>query len=520
MKIKLTLILVLLGLTWPCVAQITALQSPAENMSNARVQQALDLRKQGDFNETIKLLTIELRAYPQDLQIKLELAASFYRAGHFSPGSDLFKQLLTNQDLPANIKSNVIHFISQYKAAIASTALLNKRLQALRQSNEPVLVKITTLRVMLQTSPDSLATKRYLIALYLRDNRLTAAKQMLDNIDVKSLSPQQAAQINELTVRLQKTVAASSQLSGKGEFILGHDDNITGSSYNDFYDDDESFSNNETGGIYTQLSGALMYKYAAPNIESGRVLNTTESGLQVNYFQRAFEDDIAKNRDYQIIELAAYMGKLQADNSRIRLPVSIKNIKLNGDSYARFFDGKLLYSWDVDDTRVTLSQKLGYRDYARYNSERENSTLLLTRFALSHTINDRLGFNGSISYELLDTLNEPFRSHDRYTLSGATTYRPSNSLMFSAGIKYQATNYKGVNDQLFFNDCEDAEDCEQLIYDFKRQDDNTSWFLQGNYSLNKHWGLKGRVSRSDRDSNQFRYQYQRNTVSVGLAVKF
>jgi len=522
MKNKLALIFVLAVMTLSLMGRANAAQNSLENLSNPPIQQALNLRQQGNFNGAIKLLRAQLKKNPQDLQVKLELAASYYQSGHFAPGSALFKQLLKGKNTPANIKGNVVNFINQYKNAIANAASLDDRLQALRQSSSPLPVKITKLNTMVATTPNHLASKRYLISLYLSHNRVAVAKQLLDNTDLKALTPQQASKIDELNIRYQKLIKVTSQLTGKGSLLVGHDNNIAGSSNNDFYDDDESYSNEKISGIYTRLSGSVGYRYAAPNIENGMVLNTRETGFQVNYFQRSFQDEIAQNRDYQIIELAAYLGRKQADNSRIRMPLSIKNITLNGEGYARFFEGKLLYSWDASDTRLSLSQKLGYRDYASFNLDRENSTLLATRLGVAHPIGDRLIFNGTISYDLLDTLNEPFRSYDRYTFTGAYSYRHSSRVQFSAGIKYQATNYKGINDLLFFNGCEDEDedDCDEPIYDYKRQDKNTSWYLQGRYQFNEHWGLKGRISRSDRDSNQPLYRYQRNTVSVGLHVKF
>jgi len=522
MKNKLALTLALAVMALSFMGPANAEQHSLENPSSSSVQQALHLRQQGDFNGAIKLLLLQLKKNPQDLQVKLELAASYYQSGHFAPGSVLFKQLLKGKNTPANIKSNVVLFINQYKNAIANAALLDDSLQALRKGSDPLPVKITKLNTILATTPNHLASKRYLISLYLSHNRISLAKQLLDNIDLKALPPQQASKIDELNLRLQQLIRVTSQLTGKGALLVGHDNNIAGSSNNDFYDDDESYSNEKISGIYTRLSGSVGVKYAAPNIENGMVLSTREAGFQLNYFQRSFQDEVAQNRDYQIIELAAYLGKHQADNSRIRMPLSIKNITLNDENYARFFEGKLLYSWDVKGTRFTLSQKLGYRDYASFNPDRENSTLLATRLGLSHAIGDRLTFNGTISFDLLDTLNEPFRSYDRYTFAGAYSYRHSSRVQFTAGVKYQATHYKGINDLLFFNGCEDEDeaDCDEPIYDYKRQDKNTSWYLQSRYQFNEHWGLKGRVSRSDRDSNQPLYRYQRNTVSVGLDVKF
>jgi len=522
MKNKLTLMFAMAVITLLLMGRANAEQHSLESLSNLPIQQALNLRQQGDFNGAIKLLLAQLKKSPQDLQLKLELAASYFQSGHFAPGSALFKQLLKGKNTPANIKSNVVLFINHYKNAIANAASLDERLLALRQGSDPLALKITQLNTMIATAPNHLASKRFLISLYLSHNRITLAKQLLDDIDLKALTPQQASKIDALNKRYQQLVQVTSQLTGRGALLMGHDNNIAGSSNNDFYDDDESYSSDKISGLYTRLSGSVGVRYTAPNLENGMVLSTGETGFQVNYFQRSFQDEVAQSRDYQIIELATYLGKHQADNSRIRMPLSIKNITLNGEGYARFFEGKLLYSWDANDTRFSLSQKMGYRDYASFNSDRENSTLLATRFGLTHTIDDRLTFNGIISYDLLDTLNEPFRSYDRYTFSGAYGYRYSSRVQFGAGIKYQATNYKGVNDLLFFNACEDVDEegCDEPIYDYKRQDKNTSWYLQGRYQLNEHWRLKVKVSRSDRDSNQPLYRYQRNTVSVGLDVKF
>ncbi|OUS06956.1 hypothetical protein A9Q81_01750, partial [Gammaproteobacteria bacterium 42_54_T18] len=82
MKNKLALILVLAVVTLPFMGQANAAQDSAESFSSSGIQQALNLRQQGDFNGAIKLLLIQLKKNPQDLQVKLELAASYYQSGH------------------------------------------------------------------------------------------------------------------------------------------------------------------------------------------------------------------------------------------------------------------------------------------------------------------------------------------------------------------------------------------------------------------------------------------------------
>ena len=81
MKIKLPLFLGLVVLLLPLSGFASATDTNTKNTVSFALKKAQGLRKQGDVNAAITLLAAQLKKHPQDLQVKLALAASYYQVG-------------------------------------------------------------------------------------------------------------------------------------------------------------------------------------------------------------------------------------------------------------------------------------------------------------------------------------------------------------------------------------------------------------------------------------------------------
>ncbi|PCK04935.1 MAG: hypothetical protein COA42_18710 [Alteromonadaceae bacterium] len=511
------------------------------------VDSALELRKQGNFNQSIKQLKIHHQNNPQDIRAMIELAASYYMAHHFSAGSDIFKQVLQSKKTPENIKANVTEFINRYREAIKTQQGLNERLLAIRNSKESVTSKLLQVNELLYSEPEYTPAQTYQIHLYLLDNQLTKAKQLLTEIKMHQVTPEDETRFLQLDKRYRHQSEPRSLVSASGSLFLGYDSNITGDSDSDiidelfkegldeefadefdedaFYDEefDEEFDINEDeeqesatepqGGLFSLLSGRLDYSLSIPQIENGALKNTREYGLHASYSERHFADDIADNRNYQVLGVGGLVGIKYANGSRLLFPVNLKMIRLNNRNYSLLYEGKVAYSFRHKQTAFSLIEKLSYRNYSEFNEERENGLLLETRARLYHPLSSDLTFHFGISIGQLNTLNEDYRSYIRYTLSGSLSYQLTPSMSLTTGGKYLLSEYKGEN-ELFVDEVGDP------IYDFSREDNQMNLYAEGHLTLNPTWGMKVKASHTDRQSNQQRYEYDRSTISVGLTAKY
>ena len=245
------------------------------------------------------------------------------------------------------------------------------------------------------------------------------------------------------------------------------------------------------------------------NIESTYFASVTE---------REYQDNDAQHRNYRVVELGASIARRSNHNSRIALPISIKSIQLNGENYARFYEGSMSYGFNINQNRISLSEKISYRDYQHYNKERENALLVKTSISINRRFNPWFSVDAKMAFTLLDTDNTPYASYDRFKTSLGITYQVSNTLSFGAGNEYQITHY---NDH--FNPGEEAIDAciaADLCYEENREDKFSNYYLDSQLKLSKNWSVKGRLSKSKRKTNHNRHEYSRTTISAGIYVKF
>ncbi len=225
-----------------------------------------------------------------------------------------------------------------------------------------------------------------------------------------------------------------------------------------------------------------------------------------------------------MLEVGTKIARRNNQRNRLSLPVSVKFIQLDGEDYARFYDGKVSYGFNISGNRLTLGQKISYRDYQRFNEGRENALLLKSSLSLIHPISASFSLNAQLAFTLLDTENQLYRSYDRFKTGLGLKYKAHQALNFGIGGLYQTTDYKGTFniESCIEEEEEDEEFCAAVDLDdgMIRQDDYTSIYLNSRLKLNENWSIKGRMSKSKRHSSQDRYEYKRTTFSAGLYMKF
>ncbi len=254
--------------------------------------------------------------------------------------------------------------------------------------------------------------------------------------------------------------------------------------------------------------------YKTPVINDGLLTHSVNSAIFANVTEREYQDGEAQHRNYRVLELGASIARRNNYNTRLALPISIKTIQLNGENYARFYEGSLSYGFNINKNRISLSEKISYRDYRHYNKERENALLVKTSVSISRTLNSSFTATGKMVFSLLETDNTPHTSYDRFKASLGVTYQATNTLSFGVGNEYQVTNY---NDH--FNPSDDCID-NGLCYEVNREDRYSNYYLDSQIKLNKNWSIKGRLSKSNRKTNHEKHKYKRTTFSAGIYMKF
>ena len=281
---------------------------------------------------------------------------------------------------------------------------------------------------------------------------------------------------------------------------------------------DEDNGDSEKSGLFSRINASVKLINSYPVLTDGILTHHIETAVHASVTERQYQDDDAQHRNYRVLELGANIARRSNQKSRLSLPIAVKNIQLDGEDYARFYDGKVTYGFNTNSSRFTLGQKISYRDYQRFNEERNNALLLKSSFSFIHPLSTSFSLNGQLAFSLLDTENELNRSYDRYKTGLGLKYKVNKDLSFDIGSKYQKTDYKGpFSVEACSDDLCGGTDVDDGII---RQDDLTSLYLHSRLKINDNWSVKARISNAKRNSNVDRYDYTRTTFSAGIYVKF
>ncbi|MEH6348268.1 MAG: hypothetical protein V7785_24440, partial [Bermanella sp.] len=170
----------------------------------------------------------------------------------------------------------------------------------------------------------------------------------------------------------------------------------------------------EKSGLFSRINASVKLINSYPVLSDGILTHHIETAVHANFTDRQYQNNEAQHRNYRVLELGAIIARRSNQKSRLSLPIAVKSIQLDGENYARFYDGKITYGFNINRSRFTLGQKVSYRDYQRFNEERENALLLKSSLSFVHSLSTSFSLNGQLSFSLLDTENELFRSYDRY----------------------------------------------------------------------------------------------------------
>ena len=493
------------------------------SMASAEQTKENNTCKEGNYLQGILSYKHKVQSGSAYTTSKLELASCYFMAGYFEKGSRVFKSIIDDKSVASNIKINISKYIEEYKAAINNRLKTKSSLDNLLRSQDSTNLIVVNIYQLLQSDPNFHKMRLTLIHLLIKLGRADEAFDQLSRINKHQLDEIDNSQFSILSEIVKNKFKNRSYASGKAALTIGYDNNISGTASNDFYEDDDFFNSEKIDGGYAQLYGSLQYNLINPIISQGEYSHSNLNIFNISIHDRSFFNDEGESRNYNIQDIGYTFARKSNNNTQLLLPISIKNIKLNEESYARYLDFKLRYSWDIDGVKLSISERLSHRDYQQFNEDRQNANLSESAFQIGFPLTKQLKLNSRINYTLLDTIDEEFRSYSRFTYGISSTYTTNAQTAFTAGFRYQTTSYRGLNTLLqepCFEEDEDLCEDDNLIYDFIREDDLNHIYLETNTKLNKDWNLKFKWNLTDRESNQDRYTYSRRTLSLGIYGKF
>jgi len=470
--------------------------------------------------EATQQYLLALKNHPHDINLKLDLASCYFYAGYFDKGSPLFKTILSNENIEDRVKVNIAKFIERFKYEIESYRSLNQQVNTVLDGEDSASLKIEALYYILMGNQTHQFVRLKLISLLLKMDRADEVFKQLDLITPSTLDTSDHKLYLSLMRISENKFSPRSYFSGLASMMLGYDDNVGGIASNDIYEEDDLSNNSKLGGVFSRWYGSLRYNVVQPKILDGERSHTDLGVLSVSMHERRFFDEEGEPRNYNIIDGGITYGRKNKDDTQLLLPLSIKRIKLNGEDYAQYLDAKLRYTWKPGSLVLSLTERFSHRDYSLFDEDRQNANLYEGSFGIGLPINGHAYLNAKVDYTLLDTTDEEFRSYERFTYSLGATFKTKLSTAITFGMKYQNTDYRGVNEKLFIpsEECID-EECE-LVYDFIRSDTMSHYFIESNTRLNTNLSIKTAINVTNRDSNQELYTYSRKTLTVGLHGKF
>ena len=531
----------------------------AEDLKSAKAA-----KKSGNVNQAIRILQNLHKESPDNIRIRVELGASYYKAKNYSRGNHLFKTVLNEPQTPKNVKSNILKYIKNHKTQQDKYLLSNKTLSGIKSENDSIQDKKVRLEALLKDTPTHFPSKAYLILLLIQNNEVTQSKQALNAINVQAISPEDERHLNILSKKHNSRFSKKQKTGGLISFQAGYDTKVSNNDDSDlfwesfweeeqlyqeeegfehheefneewdeefdFFDDEffeEEFEESEfeeedlsdvferpTESAFSIINASLQHKISIPNIENGMLVSSYEFGIRTRYSERTYQESDLDDYNYQVIEVGGWASFKSNTYSTLSLPLAVKSIRINDRNYAYYYDAKLTYSnQHKANTEFSLTGGLSYRDYASFNDFRENGLLIEGNASFIYNLHRSTQIKGYVQYSNLDIPNEAFRSYNRSNFGASLNTKISKKLQFSIGTEYQTTQYQGINERLidFFDD---------PIYDFNREDKTFSFSTTLKHKLNKHWDVPVKLTYQDRQSNQLRYDFDHTIVTVGLTFKF
>lgn len=494
--------------------------------TNALANSSLSINeaKQACKNNQVLLATQAfhdlLKIAPQSVDIHLELASCYFYSGYYQKGSRIFKSLINSDKVENHVKINVSKFIEGYKEQISQHTESRKRLLGVLTNKDSISLKAQSIYAYLHEYPKIQSARLKLISLLLKLDRSDEVHQQLELINTQLLDFKDYEAYQALIKIRDNKFKYRTYVSGKGSLTIGYDDNVGGIASNDIYEEDNLTSQEKIGGLFTRWYGSLRYNIVSPSINFGERSHTDLAVFSISAHERSFFDEEGEPRNYNILDFGATYGRKNKDNTQLLLPISIKRIQLNGEEYAQYLDAKLRYSWKQGDATLSLTERFSHRDYSQFDEDRQNANLYEGAFDIGMPMTRRMRLNGKIHYTLLDTTDEEFRSYERFTYGASWAYGINSVSELTLGMKYQTTDYRGVNENLVIPNEECIEEECTPLYDYIRSDDMTNTYIESSTMLNDHFDFKVTINHVDRESNQPLYTYSRQTVTVSINGKF
>lgn len=94
------------------LASLLAAPCPLAMASTEALQQGIELRQQGQLQQSVELLSQAIEQHPQQLRLQLELAVSYLHMGEFDLAQHWASAVLQAQQVPEQVRANIERFLA------------------------------------------------------------------------------------------------------------------------------------------------------------------------------------------------------------------------------------------------------------------------------------------------------------------------------------------------------------------------------------------------------------------------
>ncbi|GAA5317361.1 MAG: hypothetical protein AseanaTS_25660 [Candidatus Pelagadaptatus aseana] len=402
--------------------------------------------------------------------------------------------------------------------AIEVPAELEKQYQAAMESraNGDLYDSIEHLNSLLSNNPNLHRARLELAVTYYRAAQYEAARKQADMVLSDPNTPDGVKETIQLFIeQLDAMKTAEDERRHNWQAFVGvgggYDDNVNAGPASETFDvnglvfilDGED---GEQSDAFATISARVNHSYRMPgtvNIGSRPVLMLWQSGASI--YRKEYQDEHPYTVD--VVSLSTGPAWASSTNWRADLDLKLDYVRLGDDALALYSSLNPSYTYVDGKNEYSLRGQWLYREYmAEDDADREGQRYLLGA-DYTRNINADIAIKaGASAYEQDGRVDYEEFDVQEFYLSGFWTAWEGGALY--ARVSYRETDYQG----------------QEPAFNIGREEDETRYVagFSHNFRSGKMagWGISGRASYSDNESNISIYEYDRSVVSFELTKRF
>ncbi len=226
-----------------------------------------------------------------------------------------------------------------------------------------------------------------------------------------------------------------------------------------------------------------------------------QSGVSLYSREYDTEDDF----DLDVISLRTGPAVVTNSNWRANVALQADHIRLGHNELANYVGLQPSVTWTLDpSTEITVDAEITDRDFKQVADQQRDANYYSLGVSLGKGYkNNTVGVQGGL--EWFDNDAQIGRlSYDGWEMFVGANWQIKQSSVVFGKVSYKHSNYKGP----------------EQISTLVRDDEELQFLLGGKHTFANELELSAFMTRTEADSNDVLYEYDRNQVSVNLGKKF